>query len=251
MSSSDNANDIESGRQRELEERFAREAEEARKKKEEQKADEPAILKPTNVLDEQDRGIFFPKDKYPAYSQDEYNRYLSYQRGRRQKWIAEDWSKRTNWVIPLYQNNGGPDNDPLLDPDKPFTTNDAEHVKSVAIEQKQFDFHDASVKHFNVLQKIDEVYTEAVQEIQNAVLNSPRGGIPIDEFKRLSENLRNAEEKRYRYGSRLFLHMTDDEYSRAVNLQNIKDAVDAAIHRTAHSIPNYTKTSSAGSSSIQ
>ncbi len=243
-------------RQKIIEEKLAQKAEEQRKEREEKNQLQPSstsdsALKPTSILDETDKGIFFSKDKYPQYSNEEYTRYLSYQRGKRQKWIAEEWSRRDNWLIPLYQNNGGPDEDPFLDPDKPFTKEDAEHVKSLAVDQKKFDFHDASVKHFKVMQDIDNKYSEAIQNIQYSITSAPRGGIPGPEFLRLSENLRETENKRYRYGARLFLHMTDDEYDRAVNLQNVKDAVDAAIHRTANTIPNYTRTSSAGSSSIR
>jgi hypothetical protein len=252
LSSADNPDQSESVRQKEFEDKFAKLAEEAETKKRLEEANkkevpDARVLKPTNIniLDEVDKGLFFDKKLYPGYNAEEYTRVLSTLRGKRQKYITEVLSKRDKHIIPLYTNNGGEassDNDPLLNPNKPFTNEDAEHVKSVSIEQKEYEFHDASVKYFNVMQDLDNNYAQTIQDIQYAIQNAPRGGIPGEEFKRLSDNLRNVENKRYRYGARLFLRMTDEEYDRAVNLQNIKDAVDAAIHRTAHTIPNYTKT---------
>jgi hypothetical protein len=206
------------------------------------KVNQVSEVKQADILEEQDKGIFFDKKKYPLYSNEEYNRYLSYNRGQRQKYIAEELSKKDKHIVPLYVKNSAisdDSQDPLLNPDIPFTEDNS--IDSHAIEQKEFEFHDASVKHFKIMQNLDDEFSRAVQEVINATSNVLNArNISAEEYQRLSDNLRRTEDKRYRFGARLFWRMTDDEYDRATNLQHVKDLVDAAIHRSTNTIPNYT-----------
>jgi hypothetical protein len=244
LSSTDNNNSIQSTHpaQKEIEERLEQRRRQQEEKKQEQQQQQ-STLKPVVVAENEnnnDKGRFFDKKLYPGFSQDELNRYLSTKKGERQKYIAEHLARQTKFIIPLFNNSASTDS--LDDPTKPFTKQDADETRNISIEQAEYQFHDVAVKHWNILQGLDYDLSQAINEIQYSVWNI-KGGLPPDEFAALSNKLKKAEETKYRYGARVFLRMSDDEWNRVANHQTVKDIVDACIHRTTTTIPNYSKIS--------
>jgi hypothetical protein len=215
-----------------------------REDKSKEKEKEKPPLRPTNIIEDKDQGIWFPKAKYPGYNTEEYNRYLATKRGERQQAIAERLSLQTQFSIPIYEknDNGNQQDDALLDPDKPFTDKELEETTSLKIVNVLYEFHDAPVKYWHVMQELDYNFSKTLNDVFHVTTNAGVGGITTEEFTELSDRLRAAEDKRYRYGARLFLRMTDDDYNRVANLQLLKDIVDACIHRTTMSVPNYSRT---------
>jgi hypothetical protein len=244
--------DLESARQKALEERFEREAEAQRKKREqdqeaaaaaaaatEQKQTKliPKLRTAEEAEADEDKGVIFDKKKYPGISQAEYQRYWDTVGAQRSAFLTQ-YAKQTNFLIPLYSAK----NSKLDDVDADLTDDDV--TQEIGIEQKEFRFHDATTAQWDVIQELDYDITEArrqaIQIAEAAAKN--KTPIPKEEMEHLKETLREKDRKKYRYCAKIFFRMTGDQIDRA-DQRRLKDAVDAAIHRTITTIPNYSKIS--------
>lgn len=253
MSTNDDnySNDIERARQKALDERFEREAEAQRKKREadqeaaagQQQQEQQKTLTPTAKVRtaseaaaeaEEDKGVIFDKKKYPGISQAEYQRYWDTVGAQRSAYLTQ-YAKQQSFVIPLYTSK----NQKLDDVDADLTDEDV--TQEIGIEQKEFRFHDATTAQWDVIQELDYDITEARRQAlamaEAAVAN--KKPVPKEEMEQLKETLRDKDRKKYRYCAKIFFRMTGDQIDRA-DQRRLKDAVDAAVHRTITTIPNYS-----------
>jgi hypothetical protein len=191
-------------------------------------------LKPATATDDKDKGVIFDKKKYPGISEAEYQRYWDTIGAQRSAYLTQI-AKQSTFIIPLYTQQ----NAILDDPDKDLTEEDSTEI---SIEQKEFRFHDATTAQWEIIQELDYDINQARQMTLQRAKEAPKGGLSKQEMDAIKEELREKDRKKYRYSAKIFFRMTGDQINRA-DQRRLKDAVDAAIHRTITTIPNSAKTS--------
>lgn len=194
------------------------------------------------TLDEEDEandtGVIFDKKKYPKISAAEYTRYWDNIGAKRSTHIME-LAKKTSQVIPLYTARNAILDDPNTD-----LTEETRDEAEIKIEQKEFRFHDATTAQWDMMQEIDADLQQARDLSAQALKEAAKAGRALTraELDDIKTSLRLKERAKYRYGAKIFYRMLGDEIDRA-DQRRLKDAVDAAIHRTIVTIPNYSKIS--------
>jgi hypothetical protein len=212
------------------------EGEEENKTEQEQEQGQQTTLVPKlkPASDDEDKGVIFDKKRYPGISEAEYQRYWDTIGAQRSAYLTQI-AKQSTFIIPLYTQQ----NEILDDPDKDLTEEDSAEI---SIEQKEFRFHDVTTSQWEVIQELDYDITQARQLTIQRVKDAPKGGLSKQDMDTIKDELREKERKKYRYAAKIFFRMTGSQIDRA-DQRRLKDAVDAAIHRTITTIPNSAKTS--------
>ena len=227
--------EISSEQQKEIEERL-----EAKKREQQQqtdKIDQITIKDDEEEDEEKDKGVVFDKKKFPGASDAEYRRYWDTIGAERSRYLTE-LAKQSVFVIPIYNKA-----DPKLDdPDAELTSEDMQQITQMQTQDQEFRFFDVTPLQWEHIQEFDYDIQEARRKAESMAKNAPKGGLSPEQLRKIKDELLEKDKKKYRYTAKVFFRMTKDQIDRA-DQRALKNACDAAIHRTIASVPKSAGTS--------
>lgn len=124
---------------------------------------------------------------------------------------------------------------------------------------KVFKYYQCTPLHWKKLQRIIAEYNDYLRKSQEIIMELQRiNALPVDKRPpiNISDELKQnyaasadtLREEMYRFGSQIFLHMSEEDYN-SCDLRQMQLAVEACQNRTSITLPNL-KTPSGNSSSL-